>query len=129
MALTVGGVFTTGVGAGAGGVGDLLEVLLEVGGVGVPGAVSVVEYDDRGVGAVSVLDEYLALGTVPKVEGLGDDGVVLGLDEEVVDEGSLALAEVLALGGLTVIAAGCIAVGAGGCAGGRVIVLVGAGWL
>ncbi len=43
MALTVGGVFTTGVGAGAGGVGDLLGVLLEVGGVGVPGAVSVVE--------------------------------------------------------------------------------------
>jgi hypothetical protein len=35
----VGGVFTTGGGAGAGGVGDLLEV----GGVGVPGAVSVVE--------------------------------------------------------------------------------------
>jgi hypothetical protein len=55
---------------------------------------------------VSVLDEYLALGTVPEVEGLGDDGVVLGLDEEVVDEGSLALAEVLALGGLTLTAAG-----------------------
>jgi hypothetical protein len=57
-----------------------------------------------------VLDEYLALGTVPEVEGLGDDGVVLGLDEEVVDEGSLALAEVLALGGLVVMAGG----GAGG---------------
>jgi hypothetical protein len=56
---------------------------------------------------VSVLDEYLALGMVPEVDGLGDDGVVLGLEEvidEVVDEGSLALAEVLALGGLTVMA-------------------------
>jgi len=63
---------------------------------------------------VSVLDEYLALGTVPEVEGLGDDGVVLGLDEEVVDEGSLALAEVLALGGLAVMAGGCIGGGAGG---------------
>jgi hypothetical protein len=53
----------------------------------------VVEQCDLGVGAVSVLDEYLALGTVPEVEGLGDDGVVLGLEElfdEVVDEGSLA---------------------------------------
>ena len=58
---------------------------------------------------MSVLDEYLALGTVPEVDGLGDDGVVLGLEEvfdEVVDEGSLALAEVLALGGLTVTAGG-----------------------
>jgi len=63
---------------------------------------------------VSVLDEYLALGTVPEVEGLGDDGVVLGLDEEVVDEGSLALAEVLALGGLAVMAGGCTGGGAGG---------------
>ena len=63
---------------------------------------------------MSVLDEYLALGTVPEVEGLGDDGVVLGLDEEVVDEGSLALAEVLALGGLAVMAGGCIGAGAGG---------------
>ncbi len=78
---------------------------------------------------MSVLDEYLALGTVPEVEGLGDDGVVLGLDEEVVDEGSLALAEVLALGGLVMTAAGCTGVGAGGCAGGRVIALVGAGRL
>ncbi len=59
---------------------------------------------------MSVLVEYLALGTVPEVDGLGDDGVVLGLEEvfdEVVDEGSLALAEVLALGGLTVMAGGC----------------------
>jgi len=63
---------------------------------------------------VSVLDEYLALGTVPEVEGLGDDGVMLGLDEEVVDEGSLALAEVLALGCLAVMAGGCIGGGAGG---------------
>jgi hypothetical protein len=101
IALTVGGVLTTGGGAGAGdgvgGVGDRL------------GAVSVVEQRDLGVGAVSVLDEYLALGTVPEVDGLGDDGVVLGLEElfeEVVDEGSLARAEVLAFGGLAVIAGG-----------------------
>ncbi len=62
---------------------------------------------DCGVGAVSVLDEYLVLGTVPEVDGLGEDGVVLGLEEvfeEVVDEGSLARAEVLAFGGLTGIA-------------------------
>ncbi len=64
--LTVGGVFTAGGCAGTGGVGDRL------------GAVSVVEHVDRGVGAVSVLDEYLALGTVPEVDGLGDNGVVLG---------------------------------------------------
>jgi hypothetical protein len=62
VALTVEGVFTTGGGAGAGGVGDLL------------GAVSVVEQCERGVGAVSMLDEYLARGTVPEVDGLGDDG-------------------------------------------------------
>ena len=83
-------MLTTGGGAGAGGVGERL------------GAVSVVEQCERGVGAVSVLDEYLALGTVPEVDGLGDDGVVLGLEElfdDVVDEGSLALAEVLAFGG------------------------------
>ncbi len=97
-------MFTTGGGDGAGGVGDRL------------GAVSVVEHVDRGVGAVSVLDEYLALGTVPEVDGLGDDGVVLGLDEvcdEVVDEGSLARAEVLAFGGLTGSAGGCTGSGAG----------------
>ncbi len=67
---------------------------------------------------MSVLDEYLALGTVPEVDGLGDDGVVLGLEEvfdEVVDKGSLALAEVLARGGLT---GGCTEVGAEGCNGG-----------
>ena len=96
-------MFTTGgsAGAGAGGVGDRL------------GAVSVVEQCDLGVGAVSVLDEYLALGTVPEVDGLGDDGVVLGLEElfdEVADEGSLARAEVLAFGGLAVSTGG----GAGG---------------
>jgi hypothetical protein len=109
IALTGGGVLTTGGDAGAGagalGVGDWL------------GAVSVVEQRDLRVGAVSVLDEYLALGTVPEVEGLGDDGVVLGLEElldEVVDEGSLARAEVLAFGGLAVIAGGCIGGGAGG---------------
>jgi hypothetical protein len=96
--------FTRG-GAGIGGVGDRL------------GAVSVVEPVSQGVGAVSVLDEYLVLGMVPEVEGLGEDGVVLGLDEvfdEVVDEGSLAQAEVLDLGGLTGGAGGCIGSGAGG---------------
>ncbi len=91
----MGGVFTTGGGAGAGGVGEQL------------GAVSVVEQCEQGVGAVSVLYEYLALGTVPEVDGLGDDRVVLGLEEvfhDDVDEGSLALAEVLAFGGLAVMA-------------------------
>jgi hypothetical protein len=99
--LTAGGVLATRGGAGAGDVGERL------------GAVSVVEQCERGVGAVSVLDEYLALGTVPEVDGLGDNGVMLGLEEvfdEVVDEGSLALAEVLAFGGLVMIAGG----GAGG---------------
>ena len=55
--------------------------------------------------------------TVPEVDGLGDDGVVLRLEEvfdDVVDEGSLALAEVLAFGGLAVIAGGCTVGGAGG---------------
>ena len=74
------------------------------------GPVSVVEYVDRGVGAVSVLEVYLALGPVPEVDGLGDEGIVLGLEEvleDVAEEGSLALAEVLALGGLAVTTAGC----------------------
>ncbi len=105
VALTVVGVFTTRGGARAGGVGERL------------GAESVVEQCERGVGAVSVLDEYLALGTVPEVDGLGDDGVVLGLEEvfeEVIDEGNLALAEVLAFGGLTVTAGGCTGADAGG---------------
>ena len=56
-----------------------------------------------------MLEVYLALGAVPEVDGLGDEGVVLGLEEvfeEVVEDGSLALAEVLALGGLTFTAAG-----------------------
>ncbi len=78
---------------------------------------SVVEYVDGGVGAVSVLEVYLALGLVPEVDGLGDEGIVLGLEEvleDVAEEGSLALAEVLALGGLALIAGGCT----GGCAGG-----------
>ena len=82
--------------------------------------------------AVSVLEVYLALGAVPEVDGLGDEGVVLGLEEvleDVVEDGSLALAEVLALAGLAMTAAGCTVGGAGGCAGGRVIVLVGAGRL
>ncbi len=66
---------------------------------------------------MSVLDEYLALGKVRDVDGQGDDGVVLGLEEvfdEVVDDGSLARAEVLAFGGLAVIAGGCTGGGAGG---------------
>ncbi len=78
---------------------------------------SVVEYADRGVGAVSVLDEYWALGTVPEVDGLGDEGVVLGLDAEleaVVKEESLALAEVLAFAGLVLRTGGCTGGGAGG---------------
>ena len=56
-----------------------------------------------------MLEVYLAFGTVPEVDGLGDEGVVLGLEEvleEVVEDGSLALAEVLALGGLILTAAG-----------------------
>ena len=75
-----------------------------------------------------MLEVYLALGAVPEVDGLGDEGVVLGLEEvleDVAEEGSLALAEVLALGGLAVTVAGCT----GGCAGGGVIVLVVAGRL
>ena len=43
---------------------------------------------------------------MPEVEGVGDDEVVLGLDDwadEVDDEGRITLAEVLALGGLTVV--------------------------
>jgi hypothetical protein len=82
------------------------------------------------VDAVSVLEVYLVLGTVPEVDGLGDEGVVLGLEEvleEVIEDGNLALAEVLALGGLAMTAVGCTGVGAGGCAGGQVIVLAGAG--
>ena len=66
---------------------------------------------------MSVLEVYLVLGPVPEVDGLGDEGIVLGLEEvleDVAEEGSLALAEVLALGGLAVIAGGCT----GGCAGG-----------
>jgi hypothetical protein len=79
-------------GGAGGGVGDLL------------GAVSVLES-----GAVSVLDEVIVLGMAPEVVAVGDDGVVLGLEdwaEDVDDEGSFALADVLALGGLTVGAGG-----------------------
>ena len=57
-----------------------------------------------------MLEVYLAFGTVPEVDGLGDEGVVLGLEElleEVVEDGSLALADVLALGGLVMTVAGC----------------------
>jgi hypothetical protein len=66
--------------------------------------VSVDEYPEGGVDAVAVLEVYLVLGAVPEVDGLGEEVVVLGLDEvleEVVDDGNRALAEVLALGGLT----------------------------
>ncbi len=65
---------------------------------------SVDEYPEGGVDAVAVLEVYLVLGAVPEVDGLGEEVVVLGLDEvleEVVDDGNRALAEVLALGGLT----------------------------
>ena len=64
-----------------------------------------------------MLEVYLALGAVPEVDGLGDEGVVLGLDElfeEVVEEGSLALAEVLAFGCLAASTGGCTGGGAGG---------------
>ncbi len=70
---------------------------------------SVDEYPDGGVDAVAVLEVYLALGAVPEVDGLGEEGVVLGLEEvleEVVDDGNWALVEVLALGGLTLTTAG-----------------------
>ncbi len=81
---------------------------------------------------MSVLEVYLVLGPVPEVDGLGDEGVVLGLEEvleDVAEDRSLALAEVLALGGLAVTAAGGTGGCAGGCAGGRVAVLIGAGRL
>ena len=79
-----------------------------------------------------MLEVYLALGAVPEVDGLSDEGVVLGLEEvleDVVEDGSLALAEVLALAGMAMTAAGCTVDGAGGWVGGRVAVLVGAGRL
>ena len=70
---------------------------------------SVDEYPDGGVDAVAVLEVYLALGAVPEVDGLGEEGEVLSLEEvleEVVDDGNRALVEVLALGGLTLTTAG-----------------------
>ena len=91
---------------------------------------SVEEYPDRGVEAVSVLEVYLALGAVPEVDGLGDEGVVLGLEEvfdEVVEDGSLALAEVLALGGLILTTGGWTVAGTEGGAEGGATALVGAG--
>ncbi len=103
-----------------GGVGDRL------------GPVSVVEYLDGGVEADSVLEVYLAFGIVPEVDGLGDECVVLGLEEvfeEVVEDGSLALAEVLALVGLILTAAGSTVAGAGGGAEGGATVLAGLGRL
>ncbi len=101
-------VVFTGGGIRGGGIRDLL------------GAVPVVDPIDRGVGAVSALDEYLVLEMVPEVEGLVEYGVVLGLEEvfeEVVYEGSLARAEVLAFGGLI----GIAGVGAGAGAGAGVL--------
>ncbi len=74
------------------------------------GAVSVLD-----PGAMSVLKEYFVFGMAPEVEAVGDEGVVLGLDElaeEVDDKGRAALAEVLALGGLIVAGGGagvCVA--------------------
>jgi hypothetical protein len=65
-------------------------------------------------GVVSVLDEVFVFGMAPEVEAVGDDGVVLGLDDwadKVDKEGRVALAEVLARGGLTV--AECAGGGAG----------------
>ncbi len=67
---------------------------------------------------MSVLEVYLARGTVPEVDGLGDKGVVLGLEEvleDVAEEGSLALAEVLAFACLVVRTGACTGGGAGGC--------------
>jgi hypothetical protein len=52
-------------GVRGGGIGDLLR------------PVSVFDPVDCGVGAVSVLEEYLVLGMVPDVDRLGEDGVVL----------------------------------------------------
>ncbi len=50
--------------------------------------------------------KFFAFGTAPEVEAVGDEGVVLGLDDcadDVDKEGRVALAEVLALGGLIAI--------------------------
>jgi hypothetical protein len=44
---------------------------------------------------------YLAgmvFGTVPKVDAVGEEGVILGIDEDEDEDGSAALAEVLAFG-------------------------------
>ncbi len=68
-------------GGAGGGVGDLL------------GTVSVLEPR-----AVSVLDEVFVFGMALEVVAVGDDRVILGLEdwaEDADDEGSLALAEVL----------------------------------
>ncbi len=87
------------------------------------------------LGVVEVLDVavvVIVFGTTPEVEAVGDDGVVLGLDEladEVDEEGRAALAEVLALGGLTVV--GGASGGAGGVIGGLAegtLALIGCAW-
>ncbi len=73
------------------------------------------------LGAVEVLGVvvvFLVFGITPEVEAVGDDGVVLGFEEladEVDKEGRAALAEVLALGGLTIV--GDAGGGAGGASG------------
>ncbi len=42
----------------------------------------------------------IVLGTTPEVEAVGDEGVVLGYDDDEEEEGRAALAEVLAFGTL-----------------------------
>jgi hypothetical protein len=41
----------------------------------------VVEQFERGVGAVSMLEEYFVLGTVLEEVAMGEDGVVLGFED------------------------------------------------
>ncbi len=100
-----------------GGVGDQLGVVDELG----------------------VVMVVFVFGIAPEVEAVGDKGVVLGLDEfsdDVDEEGRAALAEVLALGALTVIegasgGAGGAGGGAGGAGGGLAegaLAWIGCGW-
>jgi hypothetical protein len=56
-----------------------------------------------------------ALGAVPKVEAVGEEGIVLGFDEDEDEEGRTALVEVLALGIFT-FALGVVAVAGEGLA-------------
>jgi hypothetical protein len=57
----------------------------------------------------------IILGTAPEVEAVGEEGVVLGLDEDDDDEGRAALAEVLAFD-VFILAVGTAAVVIGGLA-------------